>query len=405
MVNPQGLRSLARWSIVLLPLYVLVPWIPIAGSLASNDLIPLLGAGSALVLIWDTRGHAPSFVPPMPWFALLLLGAYFLLAHVCSGQTGALGAVAARTLGRFGLYAFIGYAVQNSSNDNERALMANVLCGVVLFEATLGTVAALGGFGNELGIGVVHYASGHFPQDGFARAQGTFGGVVPAGEIFMNRANFYSAFLVVGLFVYLEIFAKRNTWLVGGMLVIGFGIIASGSRMSLGVALVGVIIWGGLRGYLRRLWKIGLALGFAMAMVPAIRGRFFKSSTDRLEEWRRGLEVMATAPGFGVGDGRYLEVARAMASAADGWVPTPHHSLIYAGASYGVLALIFLASLYVWLLKGAFDARREKPALFALTLVFIAHDMTNNLFFVPEVALSFWLCWALLAAKNAEPHA
>ena len=392
------MKSLSIYLLVLLPVSVLVPWAPLAGPINTNDVLPILGGAGASWLIVSRAGR--DSVRPFPWSVLLALGIAMLGAH-CIGHWESFGVgVGGRTLGRMLLYAAVGVGVTSFFQDREISLLGRVFTVVILSEAGIGVVAVLIGISGPLGLGVVDYPPGHFPADGWARAQGTFGGVLPAGEVFVNRANFYSAYLAIGLFVVADRFAKRPRFLFPAVSLILLGILASGSRMSLLAALVGLVVFMTFSGQIKTLIAgLGISLATLLAYEP-VRQRFLNLTTDRFELWGHALRVTASAPWFGVGDGHYLSAAREL-SQQTSVIHSPHHSILYAAASYGLLVALGLVALYVAMIWYAFKERKEQPALLAMTVAFILHDMTNNLFFIPEVALSFWLAWAYFTKKGA----
>ena len=111
---------------------------------------------------------------------------------------------------------------------------------------------------------------------------------------------------------------------------------------------------------------------------------------------------------LGAGDGNYLaEAIRLGQDVAVPLVRTPHNSLLYAAASYGILAGIALVILYVALVVDAFKRVRVKATPLAITrlalvVAFLVHDLTNNLFFIPEVALMFWAVYAATEESASE---
>jgi O-antigen ligase len=158
-----------------------------------------------------------------------------------------------------------------------------------------------------------------------------------------------------------------------------------------------------LSGQIRILGAGLTTAGLALISYAPLRQRFFNLTTDRFELWQNAIEVAASAPWLGVGDGRYLEAARLVVETSQAVAHSPHHSVLYAAASYGIPVAFGLVVIYAALTWKAFQARHDRPALLAMTVAFIVHDMTNNLFFIPEVALSFWIAWAYLSVRTTLP--
>lgn len=396
------MKLISGYLLVLLPISVLVPWAPFVGPINTNDILPLVAGGVASWLLVAKRPVAGWF--RFPWTALVLFGMAMLGAHALGEQSALSLGTSGRTLGRMGLYAVLGAAISTCLKQSDLVRLGNIYVALVLAEAGIGVAAVLSGYSGPLGVGVVSYPPGHFPIDGWARAQGTFGGVVPASEAFVNRANFYSAYLVSGLFVVLDRYRHRPKHLLFAVALILGGILASGSRMSLIAAVVGIAVFMMVSGQIRILGAGLFAAGLGLMAYAPLRQRFFNLSTDRFELWQNAIDVAASAPWLGVGDGRYLEVARQVAESPSAIAHSPHHSVLYAAASYGIPVALGLVLIYGLLTWKAFEARHDRPALVAMTVAFILHDMTNNLFFIPEVALSFWIAWAYLSAKATIPN-
>lgn len=399
----MGMTSPAKLLLLMLPLYALIPWVPFLGPVNTNDILPLISAVAATLLIVQRRQHIRSAV--FPWGALCLLGLLMTCAHVMAGHEGSWMAVAARTLGRCGLYAVIGFGIVQCFDADDRERFGKLIVAVIVFEAALGAVATLFGISGVYGMGVVDYPPGHFPAHGWARAQGTFGGAVPAGELFVNRANFYSAYLMIGLFVLVERYSGRA---IKGSITISLvlsAIICSGSRMSLLAALVGLAVYACYSGRMKLVAGCGALIMAALAVSAPVRQRFLDLNTDRLELWGQAWTVTSKAPWFGVGDGNYLAALRDLTVDPQAVIHTPHHSILYAGATYGFFVALALVLFYGLLLWKAFELRKTAPALLGMTVGFLVHDMSNNLFFIPEVALSFWMAWAYLSAKAKAIHA
>ena len=388
------LKNRLWWLLAIIPAYVLVPWAPLSGPFDTNDILPVSVGILCALLLWQSREHLSLSL--RPWLALSSFGFLMFCAHSLGGHGSFdLGALS-RTAGRMGLFACIGAALALSQEHPVRHRLQLCFTFVVVFQALFGTVAALTGYCGPLGIGVVDYAAGHYPADGWARAQGTFGGARTDGVLFVNRANFYSAYLTIGLFVVLKTL-ERRTWQLGAAIsVVLAGIVASGTRMSLLAAVLGLCVFALARRGNVRWFGAAAVTGMLVFTVPVIRNRFLSGFSDRLTLWGQALEVIKTSPWLGVGDSRYVEVLASLKHLDNPILHTPHHSILFATASYGVVIGLCLILFYAWLIHYSWVCRQRQPLLLAMVLAFVCHDMTNNLFFVPEVALSFWIAWALL---------
>ena len=60
------------WLLVIVPVYVLVPWAPVSGPVDTNDLLPLAFGTLSVVLLWHSRLQLHQ--AKWPWLALGCLG-------------------------------------------------------------------------------------------------------------------------------------------------------------------------------------------------------------------------------------------------------------------------------------------------------------------------------------------
>ena len=412
----------------LFPLYPLVPRYALAGPLGIDDLIPVATAAAALValllgLLATSRANGASaplagrlgagLLHDPALLGLTVFGAIATVSALSHVESVGAGLVAmARVAGRLGLYGVLLLATRHLLDDRGRRRLIAVLVAIAVVEGAFGLIAYVAKIQGPWNTGMIAYPPDLMPPSGRARVQGTFGGQLPAGELFLNRANFYSAYLAVSVAGLVALWGERRRprlVAVGAALVVG-GILASLSRMSLVAALVGLGI--ATLAWRRRAAVVAAALVVVtvvavVGLVPPLRERFVGFHTDRVEQWQLAARVIAAHPLTGAGDGRYLAVAERLAEGID--VPvvrTPHNSVLYAMASYGIVAGLALVGLYLALIWSSVRLWRARPgplAIAQLVLVgtFLVHDLTNNLFFVPEVALMFWALYG--AARDSEP--
>ncbi|MEE8408752.1 MAG: O-antigen ligase family protein [Myxococcota bacterium] len=399
----------ARWSAVaILPLYPLVPRFSLAGPLGTDDLIPV-GCCAVLAVALVANRTLPRRRPAL--VALLLVATVATLPAILTAN-GAAGAFVAvlRVGGRFGMYAVLFVATLQLLTARDRKRMLTMIAVVAALQGAVGLTAYAFKVQGPWQTGMLHYPPSQMPAHGRARVQGTFGGDVPPGHPFLNRANFYSAYLVMGLMalgaILFDVLDRRRRLLLSlGAAVILGGILVSYSRMSLLAAIAGL----GLLTVLHRRWVIAtVAAALLITSLGAsepLRQRFLDLGTDRFGQWRIAARVIAGSPALGVGDGRYLEAAGRLARRDEvPLVRTAHNSVLYAAASYGVPAGAALVGLYITLLVVAISGWRRRrsanaAAQVALVGAWVLHDITNNLFFIPEVALTFW---AVLAATEVD---
>jgi hypothetical protein len=397
--------TVARWASLaltgLLPLYPLVPRFPLFGPLGTDDLIPLLAIGTAAAAVLVTGVWRGGRTPVLTMLAVL--GAIATLAAMLTAAGVGDAIVAfARVAGRLSLYAVLVLAIARVLTGAERRRLLAVIACVAVLEGFLGVAAYVGKIQGPWQTGMLAYPAAEMPEHGRVRVQGTFGGATPEGQPFLNRANFYSAYLVMGLAALGVFLGERRSrlWALAGAAIVVGGILASFSRMSLAAALVAVLALALLTRHGRTLAVVAVVVTLVLLLVGPIRDRFLALDTDRVQQWRIAARVIGAHPALGAGDQRYLAEAERLAQGIE--VPvvrTPHNSVLYAAASYGIPAGLALIALYVTMVRTVADVWRRRrtvtaAALTSLTAAFLLHDVTNNLFFIPEVALVFWMTFA-----------
>ncbi|MBI5510085.1 MAG: hypothetical protein HY903_15110 [Deltaproteobacteria bacterium] len=403
----DALQVGARFALVfVLPLYPLVPRFPLWGPFGTDDVIPVAVVALAAAALLGARRPAP--LSPVLVALGLVAAVATLAALVSAGGLVAALVAAVRVAGRLALYGVVVLAITRLLAAGDRRRLLAMLATVAVLEGLVGVAAYAGKVQGPWQTGMLAYPAEQMPAHGRVRVQGTFGGEVPEGQLFLNRANFYSAYLVMGLAA-LGVFVdrRRRVRVIVGAAAIVAGVLVSFSRMSLLAALLAGAVLALLHRRTITFAVVVAVTAVALAVVTPLRDRFLEFGNDRLQQWRIAARVIAAHPALGVGDGRYLEEAYRLSAGID--VPetrTPHNSLLYAAASYGIPSGVALVGLYVTLIAvsaGAWRRRRTPAAaaLVALVAAFLLHDVSNNLFFIPEVALAFWMAFAATSAEEA----
>ncbi|MBN1961038.1 MAG: hypothetical protein JW841_08825 [Deltaproteobacteria bacterium] len=425
----QGLATIAIHSLIwLFPLYVLIPRFKLWGPIGTDDLIPTaVVCLCAVAILLNIRpssaigfiGVSKEFLqrilthlistPALLGLVLVIIIASFTTVIQAASLNAAIYGILRVTI-RFSLYGVLLLSGRFLLNAKQRRQLIIFLIALAFIEGLFGLVSYIFRIHGPWQTGMLAYPEKLIPEDGRIRVQGTFGGEVPLGESFLNRANFYSAYLVIALMALTSFWAeRRRLWLVLiTALCITSGILVSYSRMSLAAAVVGFF----LAALLTKRWisatitAIMVILAFT-AWSP-LRERFLEFDTDRIGQWMIALRVIASNFWLGTGDGNYLNSAMQVAQGINvPLVRTPHNSILYATATYGIFAGGALISLYILLLVEAVRRVRHYVtplSITRLTLVaaFIVHDLTNNLFFIPEVALMFWAIYAATEELSAN---
>ena len=241
------MSSKHSWRILaFLPFYVLVPWAPLLGPVNTSDVLPTFRAILAAFCLRAHRKRCNGRY--LVWAALGACG----LVDVCQPLREPRRRIFVGCRGTncraHGSFRSFGNKLLYDPERGLQRLALQCFSAVVVFEAGFGFLAAVSGYSGPWGLGAVSYPPGHFPASGWPRAQGTFGGPVPEGVLFVNRANFYSAYLTIGLFVTLHTLRHRVVaqWAAG--FVIFAGIAASGTRMSLIASVLGAAAYLWLKG-------------------------------------------------------------------------------------------------------------------------------------------------------------
>lgn len=424
------MRGLRGAVVGLLPLYSLVPRIQAFGPVAIDDFIPGLVAGAAaLYLVLPEDGEAPITrllrIPAQRHTAVAASAVILLIVFSTLVQGGGFTALG-RTGLRLASYGLIG-AFLVCQRWSVRRTVLRLWLAVALAHASCAVFAFAWDWHGPLGMGLMQ---------GSSRGQGFFSGEAATGEGVLNRVNFYSAYLLLSLGA--VPLSLKGRWTRGALLVCAVlfaGIVVAQTRMTL-IALVvaglGSLGWWRLcrpqpapheTGRVpagRTVLLLALLLGVSgVWLAPTVSGmHIFSAATDRPLQWRIAGGVIAESPLWGVGDRRYLEAAGRLFTAREDLqarqqggfvVRTPHNSVLYVAASYGIpsavayLALWLLLFVRLWRGRGAAEVEAEgappsgmRQAAQAFVLVaFALHDQTNNLGFVPAVALAGVCIYAL----------
>jgi O-antigen ligase len=249
-----------------------------------------------------------------------------------------------------------------------------------------------------------------------ARASGPVADVNAAGSLFAMAAC-----TVIGLAL-----GRRTTQMAGVVWsVIGAALLAgvwlSGSRMALVAAIGGGML---LAAYTRlsrsrqRTWTIAaLAVAAAVVLIaltvgldprPAATRTASHSFSARADFMVTGLRMIASAPVFGVGVGRYFEMSGLFMPPSIYWFyfhENAHNNFLQIGGELGLLGL----GAFVWLLTAAalriIRAVRKNPADTLLVAsgagaaTFVATWLTSHPLLVPEVAYPFWIVLGVALAR------
>ena len=222
--------------------------------------------------------------------------------------------------------------------------------------------------------------------------------------LYLERPLVLAAVLALAL-------AGRNRWLWAIPAVISAGaLVLTYSRG----ALLSVLLTTLLAGWLTRRYRLTLA--FTAISILAITGlilaapeRFLSlfeggSGSLRLQIWSASLAMIRDYPVFGVGLDQFLYQYAPRYVAPEAWperfTSHPHNLLFDAWLRLGLMGITLFICVAVALLRCLADARREgKPVAMAASFAVVVgavHGLVDNGYFLPDLALAFWLLAAIL---------
>ncbi|HKB11128.1 MAG TPA: O-antigen ligase family protein [Vicinamibacterales bacterium] len=241
----------------------------------------------------------------------------------------------------------------------------------------------------------------------------------------VNAAGSYFAmasFVAMTLYATSRSLAEHRVWAVGTALLFA-ALWLTGSRTALVcvAAVIGVAIASTRITWRQRLWPIAaaailvcIAAAVVIGLDPrAVAGRSLERSFEsRAAFLTTGVRMIASAPAFGVGIGRYLEESGRFMPSSIYWFffrENAHNNFLQIG---GELGLVGLAA-FLWLivaagirlargLRGDPGDRLLAGAAAALA-AFVATWLTGHPLLTPEVAFPFWIL-AGAAIARADAH-
>jgi putative inorganic carbon (hco3(-)) transporter len=174
-------------------------------------------------------------------------------------------------------------------------------------------------------------------------------------------------------------------------------------------------------------WFTGaLVVGGAGLLALAALGRLPErilhtgSGLIRLDLWQTALAMLRDHPIFGIGLDQFLNQYQGPyadpAHQQERWLSHPHNLLLDCWLSLGIIGVLVAGWIMVRVILGALalirrtDARGAAVAravLAGMTVV-VVHGLVDNSYFLPDLALTFWLFCALLQMmwkQAADPAA
>jgi O-antigen ligase len=269
-------------------------------------------------------------------------------------------------------------------------------------------------------VGLAQLALGGAVTDvqGVRRVQGTY----TSPNHFALLLGRVLPFLVAGVWL----LPRWRPILLAGVLVCGGALVATfslGGWLATGAALLVVVgMLGGRRPVIVLAVVGGLVAAVVLFAAPVERlaGRFDPrqgTGLVRLQLWAAAVELVGQSPLVGIGLDNFLYRYPALVPPGAPFEPNlshPHNLLLQFWLELGLAGLIAL----IWLLwvfvrlawAGARDARGSLlgralavGALGSMT-DFVVHGMVDNSYFLPDLAIVFWLTLAVVCLPRPQAH-
>lgn len=190
-----------------------------------------------------------------------------------------------------------------------------------------------------------------------------------------------------------------------------------GAWLAVVVALAAVALWQG-RGKLVALGSVATGLAVAALALAGGLGRILSGATERqrLWVWQSAVQMIRDHPWLGVGLDNFLYQYRGSYRLPEAWaepdISHPHNIVLDFWTRLGLPGVAALAWLQLrfWRsalasLRMAADGRQRALALavMAAMLETLVHGLVDNSFFLIDLAILFWLFYALAQAPEREP--
>jgi len=122
------------------------------------------------------------------------------------------------------------------------------------------------------------------------------------------------------------------------------------------------------------------------------------STIMRLNYWKDTLSIIKASPWFGVGVGNFNLTESRFA----------HNSYLQIWAEMGILGIISILWLIIAAFKSALKNMRnsshksQNATITTAGAVFLIHNLVDFSFFLPEVAIIWWMIFGLIISKDSE---
>jgi len=211
--------------------------------------------------------------------------------------------------------------------------------------------------------------------------------------------------LVMGLFLYWK---KKSTIILLFLCLIGVAVVLTFSRSAYLMLCVELCIFFGF--YSRKILIGLLILGVLVTLfIPQVQQRILgafavdRSASERVVSWQNGLYLISQKPVLGVGFNNIRESQIENQLLRANQKETVHSgsgldsSLLFVGATTGIIGMISFISIYGYFLYSLFKNLKNEHKLFAVCLISVCFGIVvnsqfvNSLFFTPII-----LIWYIL---------
>jgi hypothetical protein len=393
------------------------PFIPIAGPLSADDLLPLIGASLGIAALLFTQ-------KPVRFDATVIgfvvLGVCCIVSSVVNASsTSELGRLLGRSFGRALFYLSVVMTTRGMLDTRKLHRWALWLfIAAATGESLFSIWAYATRYYGPYGLGVSDFG-GWSVLKGSVRAQGTFSGELTSTESATSSANFLAAYLVMSIPVTVGVAlqVKRPrlqmviflvalvqavtlylTYTRAALAALGVTILAIGFFLEKKKLAVGILV-------------MTVLLTFA---IPSMRAKILDEGNDRKALYDASMRITEDHALAGIGDGRYDAVLmsdRRYYNTPHGFAETTsHNSILLSAANHGIAGGFAQLLLYVLLtvvtvrsLRRISGADRFIAAgIAAAILGYLAQDQLNNLAYIPKIATQMWFLFGILTSMALQ---